>query len=207
MSAIKSVFGSKEEVAVSSTKSATGHLLGAAGGIEAIYSILALRDQIAPATLNLDEPDDAADGLDLVRGSARSMNIEHALSNACGFGGVNASLLFGVGEGSGGNGKRFPPREGLAGMSEMRNICLVTGGARGIGRASARRAAECGWDVAIAYREQEAAAQSIVVEIEHAGRRAVAIKADVGNESDVVAMFETAETKLGPITGLVNSPV
>jgi len=94
LAAIRSVFGTNGGVAVSSTKSATGHLLGAAGGLEAIYSVLALRDQIAPATLNLEDPDDAAEGIDLVRGAARPMKIEHVLSNGFGFGGVNASALF-----------------------------------------------------------------------------------------------------------------
>lgn len=94
LAAIKSVFGTTNSVAVSSTKSATGHLLGAAGGLEAIYSVLALRDQIAPATLNLEHPDDAAEGVDLVRGEARPLKIEHVLSNGFGFGGVNASVLF-----------------------------------------------------------------------------------------------------------------
>ncbi|MBN9598625.1 MAG: beta-ketoacyl-ACP synthase II [Afipia sp.] len=94
LAAIKSVFGTSGGVAVTSTKSATGHLLGAAGGIEAIYSVLALRDQIAPATLNLDNPDEAANGVDLVRGAARAMKIEHVLSNGFGFGGVNASVIF-----------------------------------------------------------------------------------------------------------------
>ena len=92
--AIKSVFGNDNKIAVSSTKSATGHLLGAAGGIEAIYSILSLRDQVAPATLNLEHPDEAADGVDLVRGAPRKMSIEHVISNGFGFGGVNASVLF-----------------------------------------------------------------------------------------------------------------
>lgn len=94
LAAIKSVFGTHNGVAVSSTKSATGHLLGAAGGLEAIYSALSLRDQIAPATLNLDDPDDAAEGVDLVRGQARKMKIDHVLSNGFGFGGVNASVIF-----------------------------------------------------------------------------------------------------------------
>jgi 3-oxoacyl-[acyl-carrier-protein] synthase II len=56
--------------------------------------VLALRDQIAPATLNLDNPDDAAQGIDLIRGAARPMKIEHVMSNGFGFGGVNASVLF-----------------------------------------------------------------------------------------------------------------
>ena len=94
MAAIKSLFGDKESIAVTSTKSATGHLLGAAGGIEAIFTVLAIRDQIAPATLNFDNPDEAAKGLDIVHGAARPMDIEYALSNGFGFGGVNASVLF-----------------------------------------------------------------------------------------------------------------
>ncbi|MGO9361620.1 MAG: beta-ketoacyl-ACP synthase II [Xanthobacteraceae bacterium] len=94
VAALKSVFGTQGRVAVTSTKSATGHLLGAAGGLEAIFSVLALRDQIAPPTLNLEHPDEAAAGVDFVRGSARKMAIEHVLSNGFGFGGVNASLIF-----------------------------------------------------------------------------------------------------------------
>ncbi len=94
LAAIRTVFGSGSNVAISSTKSATGHLLGAAGGIEAIFTILALRDQVVPATLNLEVPDPAADGLNLVSGSARPMPLEYALSNGFGFGGVNASVLF-----------------------------------------------------------------------------------------------------------------
>ncbi|WP_398479592.1 beta-ketoacyl-ACP synthase II [Tardiphaga sp.] len=94
LEAIKTIFGTRRSVAVSSTKSATGHLLGAAGGLEAIYAILALRDQIAPATLNLDNPDPSAEGIDLIGGKARPMPIEHVLSNGFGFGGVNASVAF-----------------------------------------------------------------------------------------------------------------
>ncbi len=93
LEAIKTIFGTNGGVAVSSTKSATGHLLGAAGGLEAIFAILALRDQIAPETLNLDNPDLSAEGIDLVRGGARAMKIDHVLSNGFGFGGVNASLV------------------------------------------------------------------------------------------------------------------
>jgi 3-oxoacyl-[acyl-carrier-protein] synthase II len=94
LAAIKSLFGSENKVAVTSTKSATGHLLGAAGGIEAIFTLLAIRDQIVPATLNFDNPDPAAQGVDIVHGQARPMAIEYALSNGFGFGGVNASVLF-----------------------------------------------------------------------------------------------------------------
>ncbi|MDQ3203387.1 MAG: beta-ketoacyl-ACP synthase II [Pseudomonadota bacterium] len=94
LAAIKALFGADNKIAVTSTKSATGHLLGAAGGLEAIFTLLAIRDQIVPATLNLDNPDPAAQGVDIVRGEARPMAIEYALSNGFGFGGVNASVLF-----------------------------------------------------------------------------------------------------------------
>jgi 3-oxoacyl-[acyl-carrier-protein] synthase II len=92
--AVKSTFGSHaNKVMVSSTKSMTGHLLGAAGAIEAIITILALRDQVAPPTINLDNPDDECD-LDLVAHVAKSGNFECALSNSFGFGGTNGSLIF-----------------------------------------------------------------------------------------------------------------
>lgn len=94
LAAIKSVFGSDSGVAISSTKSATGHLLGAAGGVEAIFTVLALRDQIIPPTLNLHNPDEAGQGLNFVALKARPAAITHALSNGFGFGGVNASVLF-----------------------------------------------------------------------------------------------------------------
>ncbi len=94
LAAIRAVFGSGSGVAITSTKSATGHLLGAAGGVEAIFTVLALQDQIVPPTLNLTQVDDAALGLDLVARIAREMPIEYALSNGFGFGGVNASVLF-----------------------------------------------------------------------------------------------------------------
>jgi len=94
LAAIRAVFGADGGPAISATKSATGHLLGAAGGVEAIFTIQALRDQMAPATLNLAERDAAADGLDIVAGAPRPLSTEYAMSNAFGFGGVNASLLF-----------------------------------------------------------------------------------------------------------------
>ncbi|CAI8746659.1 beta-ketoacyl-ACP synthase II [Pseudomonas zeae] len=94
LAAIKSVFGAQNKIAVTSTKSATGHLLGAAGGLEAIFTLLAIRDQTVPPTLNLDNPDPSSEGVDIVHGQARSMPIEYALSNGFGFGGVNASVLF-----------------------------------------------------------------------------------------------------------------
>jgi 3-oxoacyl-[acyl-carrier-protein] synthase II len=94
LEAIKRVFGRERGIAVSATKSATGHLLGAAGGVEAIFTILALRDQVAPPTLNLENADPAAEGIDLVASVARPMAIDHAISNGFGFGGVNASLVF-----------------------------------------------------------------------------------------------------------------
>ncbi|WP_338585409.1 beta-ketoacyl-ACP synthase II [Pseudomonas sp. MAG733B] len=94
LAAIKALFGVQKGIAVTSTKSATGHLLGAAGGIEAIFTLLAIRDQVVPATLNFDNPDPATEGVDIVHGQARPMAIEYALSNGFGFGGVNASVLF-----------------------------------------------------------------------------------------------------------------
>ncbi|MBY4606954.1 beta-ketoacyl-ACP synthase II [Rhizobium sp. 9T] len=94
IAAIASVFGRDGGIAVSATKSATGHLLGAAGGLEAIFTILALRDQIAPPTRNLDEADPDADGIDIVGKTARTLAMDYAITNGFGFGGVNASALF-----------------------------------------------------------------------------------------------------------------
>jgi len=92
--AIKRVFGDRaKKVPVSSTKSMTGHLLGGAGGLEAGISILALRDQILPPTINYETPDRACD-LDYVPNHARKAEVNYALSNSFGFGGTNASLLF-----------------------------------------------------------------------------------------------------------------
>jgi len=95
LAAIKNLFGTGRGPAISATKSSTGHLLGAAGGVEAIFTVLALRDQTAPPTLNLAHPDPAAEGLDIVGGSARRISTDHAMTNGFGFGGVNASLVFG----------------------------------------------------------------------------------------------------------------
>ncbi|RXT21253.1 beta-ketoacyl-[acyl-carrier-protein] synthase II [Rhizobium leguminosarum] len=94
IAAIGTVFGRNGGIAISATKSATGHLLGAAGGLEAIFTILALRDQIAPPTSNLDEADPAADGIDIVGRTARPLAMDYAITNGFGFGGVNASALF-----------------------------------------------------------------------------------------------------------------
>jgi 3-oxoacyl-[acyl-carrier-protein] synthase II len=92
--AIKKVFGEHAyKLAVSSTKSMTGHLLGAAGAIEAIFSVLAIRDQVAPPTINLDEPDEGCD-LDFVPHEPRRMPIDVVISNSFGFGGTNGSLVF-----------------------------------------------------------------------------------------------------------------
>jgi 3-oxoacyl-[acyl-carrier-protein] synthase II len=92
--AIRRVFGTDSAIAVSATKSATGHLLGAAGGLGAIFTILALRDQVAPPTLNFTAPDPAGDGIDFVANQPRPMEMEYAVCNGFGFGGVNASALF-----------------------------------------------------------------------------------------------------------------
>jgi len=92
--AIKAAFGSAaHQIAVSSTKSMIGHLLGAAGGVEAVFSILAIRDQVAPPTINLDNPDQECD-LDYVPHTARQMPIEVTMSNSFGFGGTNGTVIF-----------------------------------------------------------------------------------------------------------------
>jgi 3-oxoacyl-[acyl-carrier-protein] synthase II len=94
LAAIRAVFG-EALVAISATKSSTGHLCGAAGAVEAIFSVLALRDGCLPPTLNLEQPDEAAAGLDLIGPAPRERQVEYALSNGFGFGGVNASLVLG----------------------------------------------------------------------------------------------------------------
>lgn len=92
--AVKRVFKNHAyELAMSSTKSMTGHLLGAAGAVEAIFSILAIKNQVAPPTINLDNPDEGCD-LNYVAHTAQERPIEYALSNSLGFGGTNGSLLF-----------------------------------------------------------------------------------------------------------------
>ncbi len=84
-----------DHVAVSSTKGATGHALGGSGAIEAVFSVLALRDGALPATLHLDDPDPACAGLDMIRGDTRCAKVERVLSISSGFGGSNAGLVFG----------------------------------------------------------------------------------------------------------------
>jgi 3-oxoacyl-[acyl-carrier-protein] synthase II len=92
--ALKSCFGAHAaKLAVSSTKSMTGHLLGGAGGLEAGITVLALRDQVAPPTINYEFPDPECD-LDYVPNRARPMRMEYALSNSFGFGGTNGCLIF-----------------------------------------------------------------------------------------------------------------
>ena len=94
LGAVKRVFGGHAyELSMSSTKSAIGHLLGAAGSVEAIFSILAIRDGVVPPTLNLDNPSPSCD-IDLVPKQAKRREVRYALSNSFGFGGTNASLIF-----------------------------------------------------------------------------------------------------------------
>ena len=94
LGAVKRLFGDHAyEMAMSSTKSAIGHLLGAAGAVEAIYSIMAINNNVVPPTINLDDPSDACD-INLVPHTAQERKVSHALSNSFGFGGTNASLVF-----------------------------------------------------------------------------------------------------------------
>ena len=94
LGAVKRLFGNAvAKVSMSSTKSSVGHLLGAAGAVEAVFSILALRDNIVPPTLNLDQPCDGAESVDLVPHRAKEREVRAALSNSFGFGGTNASLI------------------------------------------------------------------------------------------------------------------
>lgn len=95
LNAIKRLFGVGSDAAISATKSATGHLLGAAGGVEAIFAVMSLIKGMMPPTLNLTVPDAAAEGLKLVGPRAEAKNFSHVLSNGFGFGGVNASVIFG----------------------------------------------------------------------------------------------------------------
>jgi 3-oxoacyl-[acyl-carrier-protein] synthase II len=93
--ALKEIFGDHaSRLLVSGTKSMTGHLLGAAGAVEAIFSVLAIRDSMVPPTINLTEVDPDCAGLDLVQDTPRKAEVRYALSNSFGFGGTNASLVF-----------------------------------------------------------------------------------------------------------------
>ncbi|MEO0440035.1 MAG: beta-ketoacyl-ACP synthase II [Pseudomonadota bacterium] len=94
LAAVRRLFGNDiATMSMSSTKSAIGHLLGGAGAVEAIFSILALRDQTVPPTLNLDDPEDSCDGVDLVPHVAKQREVKAVLSNSFGFGGTNASVI------------------------------------------------------------------------------------------------------------------
>ena len=94
LGAVKRLFGdAMNDVSMSSTKSAIGHLLGGAGAVETIFCILAIRDQIVPPTLNLDNPDEGTEGVDLVPKAAKKRKVRAALNNSFGFGGTNASLI------------------------------------------------------------------------------------------------------------------
>jgi 3-oxoacyl-[acyl-carrier-protein] synthase II len=92
--AVKSIFGADAyNVLMGSTKSMTGHLLGAAGAVEAIFSVQSLIGSVVPPTINLDTPDEGCD-LDYIRGTARDINLDYVLCNSFGFGGTNGSLIF-----------------------------------------------------------------------------------------------------------------
>ncbi len=94
VASVRRLFGNDlANMSMSSTKSAIGHLLGGAGAVEAIFGILAMRDQIVPPTLNLDDPEESCEGVDLVPHIAKERNVKAVLSNSFGFGGTNASLI------------------------------------------------------------------------------------------------------------------
>jgi 3-oxoacyl-[acyl-carrier-protein] synthase II len=93
--AVKRLFGNAiGTVSMSSTKSAIGHLLGGAGAVESIFTLLAMRDQIVPPTLNLEDPCEGAEGVDLVPWKAKERKVEAVLNNSFGFGGTNATVVF-----------------------------------------------------------------------------------------------------------------
>jgi 3-oxoacyl-[acyl-carrier-protein] synthase II len=101
LQALRAVFGDLalarkhgRGVWISATKSMTGHLLGAAGGLEAVFTALAIRDGVCPPTMNLDDPEEEADGMELCSGEARQRKIDVAISNSFGFGGTNVTLAF-----------------------------------------------------------------------------------------------------------------
>ncbi len=93
LTAVKNLFSDSKNICMSSTKSVTGHLLGAAGAVEAIFCVLAIRDQIVPPTINLNEPEDLVGNFDLVPNKSKKHKVEVAVSNSFGFGGTNASLV------------------------------------------------------------------------------------------------------------------
>ena len=94
LNAVRRLLGARDhDISMSSTKSAIGHLLGAAGGVEAIFSILALRDGILPPTLNLDNPSEGTESIDLIPHKAKEKKVRYVMSNSFGFGGTNASLV------------------------------------------------------------------------------------------------------------------
>ena len=94
LGAVRRLFGNAvETLSISSTKSAIGHLLGGAGAVESIFCILAIRDQVVPPTLNLDNPSEGVHGVDLVPHTAKKRELKAVLNNSFGFGGTNASLI------------------------------------------------------------------------------------------------------------------
>ena len=96
LNGIRAVFGAHatDGLCISSTKSMTGHLLGAAGGLEAVFSVLSIRDAVVPPTINLEDPEEGTEGLDLVPNEAKRVDVNAVLSNSFGFGGTNATLVF-----------------------------------------------------------------------------------------------------------------
>ena len=128
--AVKRVLGDDlHGASMSSTKSAIGHLLGGAGAVEAIFCILAIRDQIVPPTLNLDDPDEGTEGVDLVPHKAKKRPVRAVLSNSFGFGGTNASLIMCLGHKQGAvRQRKSVQRSGRSALRGRRANCKARRG-------------------------------------------------------------------------------
>ena len=208
------VSSAQPHLAVSATKSATGHLLGAAGGLGGIFAILALRDQVAPPTLNLSAPDPAGDGIDFVASQARPMAMDYAISNGFGFGGVDASALFRrwtdeQTRASAGALMIDALRSNLSCFSHQSNtkkemismnktnpgVALVTGASTGIGHATAKALPNAGFRV-FGTSRRAAAKRSDGVTM---------LTCDVTDDASVAKLVDDVLAKAGRIDLLVNN--
>ena len=181
--AIRSVFGA-DAPPVSSTKSATGHLTGAAGAIEAVFSILALRTKTLPPTINYDTPDPECD-LDYVPNNARETAVEHVLSNSFGFGGHNACLVV---------------QEESSATNRVHHRCVAGD------RQRDRVAARVGRDsIAVGFFRNKTKAAEVCAEIEGLGVKAVPIKVHVGDLDAVERAFDEVGEVFGSLDVFVSN--